>query len=537
MLSIIIPLITLSQPAISPDLAAHYQPSFAKFGAITESGSLKGVYGGRSVSWSVGDRPEDLFTLGDIDQLGPGDLTLNTIKDQTGIPFDGLTLKDFPLLADSNLEDVADAVGNDPQFLGTLLINEGRTVGEVIEDGDGKKKTLAQSLGIEKPLEDIAAIQDAVIKKLTNYKNAAISAIPGLPQLPFASYPAQLANNSLAGISLFAKPDLILDKAEQGIDNTISGSEKEKTRFQTPCPPLSPCGHVEMRDLISLGMAGKRWINGKHQKVRGGKGTLGAVFDNKEPTGRLPFGPGSPFKLVLTGTDESTDKASFSAYFQYCYALAGCTGYNIGPFPLYSAGLRDWVWLGVNPTEFGKIPIGFDPAVGQGADLSSADLGTGFSVPNPSRPKGRGKEGDCHTGKNGLPNYIWPTQGPITSGFSGSRNHPILGVRQGHRAIDIGAPTGSPIVAEEGGTIVYAGWNKFGYGYVVELKDACKGFVWRHAHMSKMYVKAGQTVKQGQQLGEVGSTGLSTGPHLHLETLIGGPWGTKVNPLIYLSRR
>lgn len=534
MLSLFVPLITLSQPVLSPDLAAHYQPSFAKFGAITESGSLNGVYGGRSLSWQIGDRPEDLFTLGDIDQLGPGDLTLNTIKDQTGIPFENLTLEDFPLLADSNLEDVADAVGNDPQFLDTLLVNENKTVGEVIANGDGKKKTLAQALGIEKPLKDIAAVQDAVIKKLTNYKNAAISAIPGLPQLPFASYPAQLANTSLAAISLFAKPDLILDKAEQGIDNTVTGSEKEKTKFNTPCPPLSPCGHVELRDSVSINMAGKRWINGKHQKVRGGKGALGKIFGNKEPTGRLPFGPGSPFKLVLTATDESTDKASFSAYFQYCYTLAGCTGYNIGPFPLYTAGLRDWVWLGVNPTDLGKIPIGFDPAVGQGADLSPVGAGNGFSVPNPLGPKGKGKPGECNTKGNGRPNYIWPAQGIITSGYQLSRTSPYSGITKPHQAIDIGAPTGTPIVAAEAGTVTYAQWNQFGYGFSVEIVDDCLGIAWFHAHLDRMNVKPGQKVKQGQLLGEMGSTGESTGPHLHLETIISG---FKANPLVYLPQR
>lgn len=526
---LIIPLL-LSQQIAGTDFNLQFSPSFADFGAITQSGGLGGVYGGRSLEWQVGDRPEDLLTLGDIDSLGAGDLTLSTISQRTGIDINTLTLEDFPLLANSTLTDAADAVGNDPQFLDTLLINEGRTIGEVIDNGDGKKKTLAQSLGIDKPLKDIAKVQDAVIKKLTDYKNAAISAIPGLPQLPFASYPAQLANTSLAAISLLAKADLILDSAEQGIDNTVTGSEQEKTKFNTPCPPLSPCGHVELKDSISVGMAGKRFINGKHQKVRGGKGVLGAVFSNKEPTGRLPFGPGSPFKLVLTGTDESKDEASFSAYFQYCAFLAGCTGYNIGPFPLYTAGIDGHIWLGVNPTQFGQIPIGFDPAAGQG--LPDDGVARGFGKPNPFGPKGDGKPNQCNGSKtNGRPSYVMPTNGPVTSAF-GYRTHPISGaIGSFHSGVDFGVPHGSPTVASQAGVVTFAGWAG-GYGNYIKIRDSCTGISMNYGHLSKMYVRQGQEVKQGQQVGAIGSTGNSTGPHLHFETQVGKEY---VDPWRYLQ--
>lgn len=531
MLKLLLPLL-LSQQFTGTDVGLQYSPSFADFGAITQSGGLNGVYGGRSLEWNVGDRPEDLLTLGDIDSLGAGNLTLNDISDRTGISIDTLTLEDFPLLADSNLEDVADAVGNDPQFLNTLLVNEGRTVGEVIDNGDGKKKTLGQALGIEKPLKDIAKVQDAVIKKLTNYKNAAISAIPGLPQLPFVSYPAQLANTSLAAISLFAKVDLVLGSADQGIDNTVTGSEKEKTKFNTPCPPLSPCGHVELKNSVSIGMAGKRFISGKDQKVRGGSGALGAIFGNKEPTGRLPFGPGSPFKLVLTGVNEQKDEASFSAYFKYCAFLAGCTGYNIGPFPLYTAGIDGFVWLGINPTQFGQIPIGFDPAAGQG--LPDDGLARGFGKPNPFGPKGDGKPNVCNgekTSDRNIPTYVRPTQGPLTSAF-GYRTHPITGARGSfHSGIDFGAPHGSPTVASQAGVVTFAG-RAGGYGNYIKITDACTGISMNYGHLSKIYVKPGMEVKQGQQVGAIGSTGNSTGPHLHFETQVNGEY---VDPWRYLQ--
>lgn len=529
MLNLLLPLV-MAQQFTGTDAGLQYSPSFADFGAITQSGGLNGVYGGRSLEWNVGDRPEDLLTLGDIDQLGVGDLTLQDISDRTGIDISTLTLEDYPLLADSSLEDVADAVGNDPAFLDTLLVSENKTVGEAISDGDGKK-TLAETLGIDKPLKDIAKVQDAVIKKLTEYKNAAISEIPGLPQLPFAQYPAQLANQSLAAISFFAKADLILDKAEQGIDNTVTGSEKEKTGFQTPCPPFSPCGHVELKDSVSVNMAGKRWINGKHQKVRGGSGALGAIFENKEPTGRLPFGPGSPFKLVLTGTNELTDKASFSAYFKYETLLAGSTGYNIGPFPLYTAGINGSIWLGVNPAQFGQIPIGFDPAVGQGTDLSNTAPGSAFGLPSPTGSKGSGAKNKCQSRDKSRPNYIWPAPGPITSYYAPSRVHPIYGTPRPHYGIDIGNGFGTPLVAIEAGQVIYAG-TASGFGLLLEIRDACTGNILRYGHLQKFYVSQGQEVRKGQPVGEMGSTGLSTGPHLHFEIWTNG---SPINPLFFLS--
>lgn len=528
MLSLLLPLV-MAQQFTGTDAGLQYSPSFADFGAITQSGGLNGVYGGRSLEWNVGDRPEDLLTLGDIDQLGVGDLTLQDISDRTGIDISTLTLEDYPLLADSSLEDVSDAVGNDSAFLDTLLVSENKTVGEAISDGDGKK-TLAETLGIDKPLKDIAKVQDAVIKKLTEYKNAAISEIPGLPQLPFAQYPAQLANQSLAAISFFAKADLILDKAEQGIDNTITGSEKEKTGFQTPCPPFSPCGHVELKDSVSVNMAGKRWINGKHQKVRGGSGALGAIFENKEPTGRLPFGPGSPFKLVLTGTNELTDKASFSAYFKYETLLAGSTGYNIGPFPLYTAGINGSIWLGVNPAQFGQIPIGFDPAVGQGTDLSNTSGRPGLYSPVGSGPKGVGKKGECASkNKGGRIKYLYPAKGVTTSLF-GWRGPPCLGCSSFHNGLDVAAPVGTPIIAGEGGTVIFSGWAN-GLGNAVFIQVQCTGHVLGYGHNNRNNVKVGNKVKKGQQIAEMGSTGLSTGPHSHFIVEVNG---NPVDPLNFL---
>ena len=108
----------------------------------------------------------------------------------------------------------------------------------------------------------------------------------------------------------------------------------------------------------------------------------------------------------------------------------------------------------------------------------------------------------------------WPASGPITSGF-GWRIHPIFHTRQLHTGIDIGAPWGAPVEAAADGTVLYVGWMT-GYGNVVVL-DLGNGLSSIYAHLSSYLVRIGETVRRGQVIARVGSTGWSTGPHLHFE--------------------
>jgi murein DD-endopeptidase MepM/ murein hydrolase activator NlpD len=100
----------------------------------------------------------------------------------------------------------------------------------------------------------------------------------------------------------------------------------------------------------------------------------------------------------------------------------------------------------------------------------------------------------------------------------------------GHRAIDVGAPTGSALLAADGGFISFAGWTDVGYGYLVVI-DHRNGFTTYYGHMSNIYVYEGQAVERGQVIGAVGSTGWSTGPHLHFEVRYNG---VQQNPRAYL---
>ena len=104
--------------------------------------------------------------------------------------------------------------------------------------------------------------------------------------------------------------------------------------------------------------------------------------------------------------------------------------------------------------------------------------------------------------------YIWPTKGVFTSGF---------GWRWGrmHQGIDIANLTGTPIMASKDGIVTHAGWMR-GYGYLVEISHS-DGASTRYAHNSKLLVRKGQLVPQGATIAKMGSTGRSTGPHLHFE--------------------
>lgn len=114
---------------------------------------------------------------------------------------------------------------------------------------------------------------------------------------------------------------------------------------------------------------------------------------------------------------------------------------------------------------------------------------------------------------------VAPVAGHVTSGF-GYRFHPILGFTRLHAGIDIGAPWGSPIHAVSDGTVSFAGWHG-GHGEYVRL-DHGGGIGTGYGHMSRIAVAPGAHVSRGQVIGYVGSTGLSTGPHLHYELYRGG---------------
>jgi murein DD-endopeptidase MepM/ murein hydrolase activator NlpD len=121
--------------------------------------------------------------------------------------------------------------------------------------------------------------------------------------------------------------------------------------------------------------------------------------------------------------------------------------------------------------------------------------------------------------------YMWPAQGALTSGY---------GWRWGrmHKGIDIANAIGTPILAAAAGVVTYAGWDEGGYGNLVEIEHP-DGSMTRYGHNNRILVRPGEQVEQGQQISEMGSTGNSTGPHLHFE--IHPPGQEAVNPMAYLQ--
>lgn len=124
---------------------------------------------------------------------------------------------------------------------------------------------------------------------------------------------------------------------------------------------------------------------------------------------------------------------------------------------------------------------------------------------------------------------IMPTSGWLTSQFSQGRKHPILHITRPHEGIDVAAPMGAVIVAPAAGVVRFVG-QVSGYGLVLEI-DHGNGIVTRFAHQSRVVVREGDRVTRGQHVGNVGNSGLSTGPHLHYEIHVNG---RVVDPLTYV---
>lgn len=128
------------------------------------------------------------------------------------------------------------------------------------------------------------------------------------------------------------------------------------------------------------------------------------------------------------------------------------------------------------------------------------------------------------------PSFIKPISGGRLSSPFGKRSAPRKGASTYHKGVDWAIPTGSAVFASCGGTVSRAGWGS-GYGYVVYI-DHEGGAQTRYGHLSKVLVKVGETVKQGERIALSGNTGISTGPHIHFEILING---SAVNPSKYFS--
>ncbi len=159
--------------------------------------------------------------------------------------------------------------------------------------------------------------------------------------------------------------------------------------------------------------------------------------------------------------------------------------------------------------------------------VGTAPSDASMDYPENSPINVEGPDGSPMIPLGNLPNftgYQWPTRGMITSGY---------GRRWGrmHKGIDIASSIGTPVVAAAPGEVVSAGWNSGGYGNLVVIRHA-DGSETLYGHNNRVLVRVGQIVHQGEEISEMGSTGHSTGPHLHFEVHPNG--GAAVNPIAFL---
>lgn len=155
---------------------------------------------------------------------------------------------------------------------------------------------------------------------------------------------------------------------------------------------------------------------------------------------------------------------------------------------------------------------------------ASRSASSNDAQPSSSQPSGSSPDSAPSSGSQ----LARPSNGPVTSSY-GQRRHPIYGTTRMHTGTDFGAPSGAPVFAADGGTVVSAGWRG-GYGNAVVVNHG-GGMTTLYAHMSGFSVSAGQQVSRGQTVGSTGSTGYSTGPHLHFEVRMNG---SPTNPMGYL---
>ena len=172
---------------------------------------------------------------------------------------------------------------------------------------------------------------------------------------------------------------------------------------------------------------------------------------------------------------------------------------------------------GIQPGTFIIVPGGSRPIKDWGPPAISR------TNPAVARYYGEGACGEVYEGAIGAGTFVWPTTDRTVSGFTFDS-----GV---HPAVDIGGAEGNPIYATDSGVVVFAGWSSYGYGYMIVL-DHGNGWQSAYAHLSAVGVGCGQSVYQGGQIGGLGNTGNSSGPHLHFELSING---AKVNPLDYIQ--
>ncbi|PZD70583.1 Murein DD-endopeptidase MepM [Acaryochloris thomasi RCC1774] len=512
------------------------------------------IPGGPGIHWERGESPSDYLPVGVImDGLGVGDLTLNDIGDAVGVSPGKYTLDDLFPMQWQTLQHLVDAVPELPNY----------RVADVKPIFDALGGQYADSLIVNLPTDALSKtipnLVDYSIHDIPNLANtpldhfdragwSEIYGIPGLEDLPFSKYPTALKT------PFWAKVDVVYGDKESTRRDTITGSVQENS-WSVPCE--QPCAYLEMTNahtasgnLSKFGYHGKHYIAGDFQKVKGGwAGQESNWVGGYEPAGQLPFGDFA--KVSAAGLTEQKGKGELRLNFRYCERSFGvtkaCTPYGVHngivstPFmPFKETGIIPVMALTGAPANNGS-PSKEDKADVDKTDPTKTEKGGSNPIKGINPPKiGSSEQGQSSTTPppaaedeckyDGQAMYK-PVAGPITSGY-GYRTHPISGQRRLHGGMDIGAPHGMAIGAAECGEVVFAGWHGAAAGNVVTI-DHGGGIKTQYLHICAgcFFVKVGAQMERGEKIARVGSTGNSTGPHLHFNVKQNG---TNKDPANYL---
>ena len=186
--------------------------------------------------------------------------------------------------------------------------------------------------------------------------------------------------------------------------------------------------------------------------------------------------------------------------------------------------------------DFSQTPAMGGPETGQQATVDSSELYKAMdqlSVNLSDRENQLAVLEELLMNRN-LLKEVEPSGKPITSGwlssYYGMRTHPISGKKEMHKGIDFAGKMGGPVIAVAKGVVTFAG-TRYGYGKVIDINHG-NGYTTRYGHNSKLLVSVGDTVEKGIQIAEIGSSGRSTGPHVHFEVLKNG---RHVNPMKFIQ--
>ena len=511
--------------------------------------------------WQAGQSADTYMMLGDFaDSFQLQEFALRNISDITQLDLSILSLADYELVSWQTAGSLTKAIPGLEKLpigkvepLAELFSGEGIPFGRNTEIGkllerydflaDLSLGNLGESLA-KYGLQSIPGLGETPLKKFQDWQRSYINQIPGLNQVPFGLFPLFFGD---VGFSVLGQADIVFSAAERGDPNAagyfISGSASGYARVPyikpVDCEAGEPCSYIELADLLGVGtsLQGKRLGSGETQTVEGGFGPLKLVR-GKEPTGLLPFGPG--YKVVMTGADESQGKAEFGLYLRACvqplFAPYTCTAYSIGPIPWLPAREKEVIVIS-SPVQSFRVnpPISYQQEIDE--ILASAGV-------NNSCAEGCIEGDGITTGTFSHP--IAP--GTRVSSSYGWRNRPISGEQQFHLGIDYAAPLGTPVKSVDGGRVIKVSSNScpdFGNS---TAKRSCggdlgnwidvqlnNGKIVRYGHLQEGSIKVqeGMKVSRGQEIGSVGSSGWSTGPHLDLRIHDGN--GNYENPAIYIK--